>query len=45
MRVTRLFTAVLFFLLCGTVQATKYGSVEPIANPAVIDTTRCAISR
>ena len=38
MRVTRLFTAVLFFLLCGTVQATKYGSVEPIANPAVIDT-------
>ena len=38
MRVTRLFTAVLFFLLCGTVQATTYGSVEPIANPAVIDT-------
>jgi hypothetical protein len=35
----RLVTAVLFFSLCTTVQANKYGSVEPIANPAVIDTT------
>jgi hypothetical protein len=39
MRVTaRVVTAVLFFSLCSTVQANKYGSVEPIANPAVIDT-------
>jgi hypothetical protein len=35
----RIVTAVLVFSLCGTVQANKYGSVEPIANPAVIDTT------
>jgi hypothetical protein len=40
MRVTaRIVTAVLFVTLCSTVQASKYGSVEPIANPAVIDTT------
>lgn len=32
-------TAVLFFSICVSVQANKYGSVEPIANPAVIDTT------
>jgi hypothetical protein len=39
MKVTaRVVTAVLFFSLCSTVQASKYGSVEPIANPAVIDT-------
>src|ERR1700754_457444 len=39
MRVTaRIITAVLVFCLCTTVQATKYGSVEPIANPAVINT-------
>ncbi|HEY5859848.1 MAG TPA: hypothetical protein VIX62_06145, partial [Actinomycetota bacterium] len=31
-------TAVVSFWLCGPVQANKYGSVEPIANPAVIDT-------
>jgi hypothetical protein len=36
---SRLVTAVLFLSLCSTVQANKYGSVEPIANPAVIDTT------
>jgi hypothetical protein len=35
----RILTAVLVFSLCTTVQANKYGSVEPIANPAVIDTT------
>jgi hypothetical protein len=35
----RVVVAVLFFSLCSTVQASKYGSVEPIANPAVIDTT------
>lgn len=40
MKVTaRVVTAVLFFSLCTTLQANKYGSVEPIANPAVIDTT------
>jgi hypothetical protein len=40
MKVTaRVVTAVLVFSLCSTVQASKYGSVEPIANPAVIDTT------
>ena len=32
-------TAVVSFLLCTPVQANKYGSVEPIANPAVIDTS------
>ena len=32
-------TAVVSFLLCGPVQANKYGSVEPIANPAVLDTS------
>jgi hypothetical protein len=36
---TRVVTAVLFIAFCGTVQANKYGSVEPIANPDVIDTT------
>jgi hypothetical protein len=36
---TRILTAVLVVLLCGTVEANKYGSVEPIANPAVIDTS------
>jgi hypothetical protein len=36
---SRLVTAVLFLSLCSTVQANKYGSVEPIANTAVIDTT------
>jgi hypothetical protein len=35
----RVVTAVLIFSLCSTVHANKYGSVEPIANPAVIDTT------
>jgi hypothetical protein len=35
----RLLTAALSVTLCTTVQANKYGSVEPIANPAVIDTT------
>jgi len=40
MKVTaRVVTALLVFSLCSTVQASKYGSVEPIANPAVIDTT------
>jgi hypothetical protein len=40
MRVTaRVVTAVLCFSLSSTLQANKYGSVEPIANPAVIDTT------
>ena len=32
-------TAVVSFLLCSPVQANKYGSVEPIANPVVIDTS------
>ena len=32
-------TAVGSFLLCSPLQANKYGSVEPIANTAVIDTT------
>ena len=32
-------TAVVSFWLCSPVQANKYGSVEPIANPAVIDTS------
>jgi hypothetical protein len=35
----RVITVVLVFSICTTLQATKYGSVEPIANPAVIDTT------
>ena len=34
----RIVTAVLFFSFCTTVQANKYGSVEPIANSAVLDT-------
>jgi len=39
MRVTANFvTAALSFSLCGTLQASTYGSVEPLANPAVIDT-------
>ena len=33
-----LLTATLVAALCGTLQANKYGSVEPIANSAVIDT-------
>jgi hypothetical protein len=36
---TRVVTAVLFVAFCGTAQANKFGSVEPIANPDVIDTT------
>ncbi len=40
MRITqRVVTAFLVVVFCTTVQANKYGSVEPIANPAVIDTT------
>jgi hypothetical protein len=35
----RVITAVLVLSLSSTLQANKYGSVEPIANPAVIDTT------
>ena len=35
----RIVTAVLCVSLAGTVHANKYGSVEPLANPAVIDTT------
>lgn len=35
----RVVTAVLVLSLSSTLQANKYGSVEPIANPAVIDTT------
>lgn len=35
----RVIAAILVFSVCTTVQANKYGSVEPIANPAVIDTT------
>jgi hypothetical protein len=31
-------TTVVFFSLCGTARADTYGSVEPIANSAVIDT-------
>ncbi len=37
--VARFLAVVLFVSLCGTVHANKYGSVEPIANSAVIDTT------
>jgi hypothetical protein len=36
---TRAATVVLILSFCTTVQANKYGSVEPIANPDVIDTT------
>ena len=40
MRVTAsLVAAVLSFVLCATLQANTYGSVEPLANPAVIDTS------
>jgi hypothetical protein len=40
MRVTgRFLTAALSFFLSATLQANTYGSVEPIANPTVIDTT------
>jgi hypothetical protein len=35
----RVVTAVLCVSLCSTAQANKYGSVEPLANPAVIDTS------
>lgn len=40
MRITaRIATAVILsFSLYGTLQASTYGSVEPFANPAVIDT-------
>ena len=30
---------VLSFVLCATLQANTYGSVEPLANPAVLDTS------
>jgi hypothetical protein len=36
--ITRFLTVVLGVLLSATLQASKYGSVEPIANAAVIDT-------
>jgi len=36
--IVRVVTAVLSVSLCATLQASTYGSVEPIANPAVIDT-------
>ena len=40
MKITvRVVTAVLLVSFCSTVQASKFGSVEPIANPDVIDTT------
>jgi hypothetical protein len=40
MRVTTsALTAILFVSLSGMLHANTYGSVEPIANPAVIDTT------
>jgi hypothetical protein len=40
MRITAtVITAALSLSLGSTLQANKYGSVEPIANPAVIDTT------
>jgi len=34
----RLTTVVMVVTFCGTLHASTYGSVEPIANPAVIDT-------
>ena len=34
----RVTTAVMVVTFCGTLHASTYGSVEPIANPAVIDT-------
>jgi hypothetical protein len=37
--ITCFVAAILFVSLGGTVHANKYGSVEPIANSAVIDTT------
>jgi hypothetical protein len=39
MKATRVVTALLVVLLSSTIQANKYGSVEPIANPDVIDTS------
>jgi hypothetical protein len=40
MRVTtKVVTGILVVSFCATLQANKYGSVEPIANPDVIDTT------
>lgn len=36
---TRVVTVVLSLALCGRAQAQTFGSVEPIANPAVIDTS------
>jgi hypothetical protein len=39
MRATsKVVTAILCFSLCGTLKANTYGSVEPLANAAVIDT-------
>ena len=41
-RVTRFIAALLVVALavpCGTLYANKYGSVEPIANSAVVDTS------
>ncbi len=38
-KTARAITAVFVVSICATVQANKYGSVEPIANSAVIDTT------
>jgi hypothetical protein len=39
MQVTaRVIAAVLSFSLAGTLEASTYGSVEPLANAAVIDT-------
>jgi hypothetical protein len=37
--VTKVVTGILVVSFCATLQANTYGSVEPIANPAVIDTT------
>ena len=37
-RATILLTTVLSVSILGEAQANSYGSVEPIANPAVIDT-------
>ena len=37
--IARAVTAVLVLTICSPLHANKYGSVEPIANPAVIDTS------
>lgn len=39
MRVRASFVAAVLFALCTTLQANTYGSVEPLANDAVIDTS------